>query len=154
EYLSRVAAAGNRQLPKGRRMAFVSTTRNRIWREIGPSGTADADRVREVLASLGEPEDLVKAERAPLDTETAERPRRQARKKEAAEACAAAAAAAAGPAPREYRPRTPRPRPARPAAPWRRPPPDDGGDAGAPERRPGRRGAPGDAKPRRRLGGL
>jgi len=29
EYLSRVAAAGNRQLPKGRRMAFVSATRNR-----------------------------------------------------------------------------------------------------------------------------
>ena len=61
EYLSRVAAAGNRQLPKGRRMAFVSATRNRIWREIGPGGTADPDRVREVLARLGEPDDLVAA---------------------------------------------------------------------------------------------
>ena len=93
EYLSRVAAAGNRQLPKGRRMAFVSATRNRIWREIGPGGTADPDRVREVLARLGEPEDLVVAERARLDAETAERLERQARKKEAAEAAAAAAAA-------------------------------------------------------------
>jgi len=150
EYLSRVAAAGNRQLPKGRRMAFVSATRNRIWREIGPSGTADADRVREVLAKLGEPEDLVRAERARLDSETAERLERQARKKEAAEA-AAAAAAPPGTAPLQYRPRTPGPGP---ATPRRRPPSDGGGDAGAPERRPGRRGAPGEGKPRRRLGGL
>ena len=147
EYLSRVATAGNRQLPKGRRMAFVSATRNRIWREIGPSGTADADRVREVLAKLGEPEDLVRAERARLDSETAERLERQARKKEAAEA----AAAPSGTAPLQYRPRTPRPGP---ATPRRRPPSDGGGDAGAPERRPGRRGAPGEGKPRRRLGGL
>ena len=150
EYLSRVATAGNRQLPKGRRMAFVSAIRNRIWREIGPSGTADADRVREVLAKLGEPEDLVRAERARLDAETAERLERQARKKEAAEA-AAAAAAPSGTAPLQYRPRTPRPGP---ATPRRRPPSDGGGDAGAPERRPGRRGAPGEGKPRRRLGGL
>jgi hypothetical protein len=142
EYLSRVAAAGNRQLPKGRRMAFVSATRNRIWREIGPSGTADADRVREVLAKLGEPQDLVRAERARLDSETAERLERQARKKEAAEA-AAAAAAPSGTAPLQYRPRTPRPGP---ATPRRRPPSDGGGDAGAPERVKG--------KPRRRLGGL
>jgi hypothetical protein len=147
EYLSRVAAAGNRQLPKGRRMAFVSATRNRIWREIGPSGTADTDRVREVLAKLGEPEDLVRAERARLDAETAERLERQARKKEAAEA----AAAPPGTAPLQYRPRTPRPGP---ATPRRRPPSDGGGDAGAPERRPVRRGTPGEGKPRRRLGGL
>ena len=86
EYLSRVAAAGNRQLPKGKRMAFVSTTRNRIWREIGPGGTADRDRVREVLARLGEPEDLVMAERARLEAEREERLERQARKKEAAAA--------------------------------------------------------------------
>ena len=84
EYLSRVAAAGNRQLPKGKRMAFVSATRNRIWREIGPGGAADPDRVREVLARLGEPEDLVMAERARLDAEADERLERQARKKEAA----------------------------------------------------------------------
>src|SRR5437762_12655532 len=103
EYLSRVAAAGNRQLPKGRRMAFVSATRNRIWREIGPGGTADPDRVKEVLARLGEPEDLVTAERAKLDAETAERLERQARKKEAAEAAAAASAAASGTAPLQSR---------------------------------------------------
>src|SRR5215475_14907565 len=152
EYLSRVAAAGNRHLPKGKRMAFVSTTRNRIWREIGPSGTADADRVKEVLAGLGEPEDLVGAERARLDAETAERLERQARKKEAE--AAAAAAAPSGTAPLEYRPRTPRPGPAGPASPRRRQPSNGGGDAGAPERRPGRRGSPGEGKPRRRLGGL
>ncbi len=154
EYLSRVAAAGNRQLPKGRRMAFVSATRNRIWREIGPGGTADPDRVQDVLARLGEPEDLVAAERARLDAETAERLERQARKKEAAEAAAAAAAAASGTAPAQYRPRSPRPRPARPAGPSRRRPSDDRGDARAPEGRPGRRDAPKEGKPRRRLGGL
>ena len=50
EYLSRVAAAGNRQLPKGKRMAFVSTTRNRIWREIGPVvlGLASAEEEPDV----------------------------------------------------------------------------------------------------------
>jgi hypothetical protein len=154
EYLSRVAAAGNRQLPKGKRMAFVSTTRNRIWREIGPGGTADPDRVREVLARLGEPEDLVMAERARLDAEAAERLERQAQKKEDAAAAAAAAAAASGTAPLQYRPRSPRPGPARPAGPQRRRPPDDRGDAGAPEGRPGRRGGPKEGKPRRRLGGL
>jgi hypothetical protein len=150
EYLSRVAAAGNRHLPKGKRMAFVSTTRNRIWREIGPGGTADADRVREVLAGLGEPEDLVMAERARLDAETAERLERQAQKKAADEA----AAAPPGTAPLQYRP--PRsPGPAQPAsAPRRRPPSGGRGDGGPSERRPGRRGAAGDGKPRRRLGGL
>src|SRR2546430_694526 len=154
EYLSRAAAAGNRQLPKGTRMAFVSTTRNRIWREIGPGGTADPDRVRDVLARLGEPEDLVMAERARLNAEAAERLERQAQKKEDAAAAAAAAAAASGTAPLQYRPRSPRPGPARPAGPQRRRPPDDRGDAGAPEGRPGRRGGPKEGKPRRRLGGL
>ena len=149
EYLSRVAAAGNRQLPKGKRMAFVSATRNRIWQEIGPGGTADPDRVREVLARLGEPEDLVMAERARLEAEREERLERQARKKEAA----AAAAAASGTAPLQYLPRSPRPRPARSAGPQRRRP-SDRGDAGAPEGRPGRRGGSKEGKPRRRLGGL
>ena len=139
EYLSRVAAAGNRHLPKGKRMAFVSSTRNRIWRDLGPGGTADADRVREVLAGLGEPEDLVMAERARLDAETAERLERQAQKKAADET----AAAPPGTAPLQYRP----PRSlglAQPASAPRAPS----------ERRPGRRGAAGDGKPRRRLGGL
>ncbi|HEY1345907.1 MAG TPA: hypothetical protein VGF54_13025 [Streptosporangiaceae bacterium] len=144
EYLSRVAAAGNRHLPKGKRMAFVSTTRNRIWREIGPSGTADADRVREVLAGLGEPEDLVKAERARLDAQTADRLERQAQKK-----ADEAAAAAPGTAPLPYRPGSPGP-----ASPPRRRPPGARGDGGPSERRPSRRGAAGDGKPRRRLGGL
>jgi len=142
EYLSRVAAAGNRLLPKGKRMAFVSATRNRIWREIGPSGTADADRVKEVLAGLGEPEDLVVTERDRLDAEREERLERQAQKKEAAET----AAAPSGTAPLPYPPRASRPRPPRPASPGRRQPPDGGGDAGAPGRLKG--------KPRRRLGGL
>jgi hypothetical protein len=157
EYLSRVAAAGNRQLPKGKRMAFVSATRNRIYRQIGPGGTADQDRVKEVLARLGEPEDLVTAERAKLDAETAERLERQARKKEAAEAAAAeaaAAAAASGTAPLQSRPRTPRPRPIGQTGPQRRQPSGGRGDAGAPEGRPGRRGASKEGKPRRRLGGL
>lgn len=152
EYLSRVAAAGNRQLPKGKRMAFVSATRNRIWQEIGPGGTADPDRVREVLARLGEPEDLVMAERARLEAEREERLERQARKKEAA--AAAAAAAASGTAPLQYLPRSPRPRPDRPPGPQRRRPSDDRGDAGAPKGRPGRRGGSKEGKPRRRLGGL
>ena len=154
EYLSRVAAAGNRALPKGKRMAFVSATRNRIWREIGPGGTADPDRVKEVLTRLGEPEDLVTAERSRLDAEREDRLERQAQKKEAAEAAAAAAAAASGTAPLQDRPRTPRPGPARPAGPQRRRPFDREDDAGAPGRRPGRRGAPKEGKPRRRLGGL
>src|SRR5215470_2384208 len=154
EYLSRVAAAGNRALPKGKRMAFVSATRNRIWREIGPGGTADPDRVKEVLTRLGEPEDLVTAERSRLDTEREDRLDRQAQKKEAAEAAAAAAAADSGTAPLQPRPRSPRPRPARPAGPQRRRPFDREDDAGAPGRRPGRRGTPKEGKPRRRLGGL
>jgi len=154
EYLSRVAAAGNRALPKGKRMAFVSATRNRIWREIGPGGTADPDRVKEVLTRLGEPEDLVTAERSRLDAEREDRLERQAQKKEAAETAAAAAAAASGTAPLQPRPRSPRPSPARPAGPQRRRPFDREDDAGAPGRRPGRRGAPREGKPRRRLGGL
>jgi len=144
EYLSRVAAAGNRHLPKGKRMAFVSTTRNRIWREIGPAGTADADRVKEVLAGLGEPEELVKAERARLDAQTAERLERQAQKK-----ADEAAAAAPGTAPLPYRPGIPKPA----SAPRRRPP-GGRGDGGPSGPRPGRRGSAGEGKPRRRLGGL
>jgi hypothetical protein len=69
EYLSRVTVAGTRYLPKGSRIAFVGSTRNRIEREIGPGGAADTARVREVLTRLGEPEDLVRAERARLDAE-------------------------------------------------------------------------------------
>src|SRR5262249_11833390 len=122
EYLSRVAAAGNRALPKGKRMASVSATRNRIWWEIAACVTADPDRVKEVLTRLGEPEDLVTAERSRLDAEREDRLERQAQKKEAAETAAAAAAAASGTAPLQPRSRSPRPSPARPARPPRRPP--------------------------------
>src|SRR5262245_57941871 len=140
EYLSRVAAAGNRHLPKGKRMAFVSSTRNRIWRDIGPAGPADADRVREVLAGLGEPEDLVMAERARLDAETAERLQRQAQKKAADEA----AAAPPGTAPLPYRAGIPKP-----ASAPRRQPLGGRGDGGPSAPRPGRRRAAGEGKPRR-----
>ena len=67
EYLSRVAEVGLRYLPKGARAAFVSQTRARIEREVGPAEEADPGRVRQLLASLGEPEELVKRERARID---------------------------------------------------------------------------------------
>jgi hypothetical protein len=144
DYLTRVTVAGTRYLPKGSRIAFVGTTRNRIEREIGPNGPADPARVREVLASLGEPEDLVKAERARLD---AERISRQSR------AAAAGGAAEVPVTPLEHRPLNSRWRPATRAAPTRRPPPG-GQDGGAQNRSAGRRGAAGDRKRKGRLGGL
>ena len=73
DYLSRVTVAGLHYLPKGKRIAFVGSTRSRIERECGPVGLTDPARVREVLASLGEPEDLVRAERARLDAERIQR---------------------------------------------------------------------------------
>jgi hypothetical protein len=86
EYLSRVTVAGLHYLPKGGRIAFVSRTRDRIEQETGPAAEADPARVREVLARLGDPEDLVRAERARLD---AERVRQYSRDKAAGEAEAA-----------------------------------------------------------------
>jgi hypothetical protein len=103
EYLSRVAQAGNRYLPKGARLAFVARTRARIERECG-DGLGDAERVQAVLASLGEPEALVRQERARLDAQWV---RRRAADREAGEAAAAAITA-----PLEYRPITSRWRPA------------------------------------------
>src|SRR6266487_6222818 len=73
EYLARVAEAGMHYLPMGRRGAFVEGTRRRIEREIGPGGTGDAVRVRDVLSRLGDPEDLVRAESARLDAERTKR---------------------------------------------------------------------------------
>jgi len=87
DYLSRVAAASNRYLAKGKRIAFVGSTRKRIEREIGAAGMADPARVKEVLARFGDPEDLVKAERARQDEE---RDRRLSRKQETGDADAAA----------------------------------------------------------------
>jgi hypothetical protein len=144
EYLTRVTVAGTRYLPKGSRIAFVGTTRNRIEREIGPNGSADPARVREVLARLGEPEDLVKAERARLD---AERISRQSR------AAGAGGAPEAPVTPLEHRPLNSRWRPATRVGPTGRPPP--AGQGGGPQdRSAGRRGAAGDRKRKGRLGGL
>ena len=86
DYLTRVTHAGLR-LPKGQRMAFIGRTKARIEREVGPDGLADPGKVLEVLASLGEPEDLVRAERAKIDAAWA---RRRAGSREAGEAAAAA----------------------------------------------------------------
>ena len=137
EYLSRVTVAGTRYLPKGSRIAFVGSTRNRIEREIGPGGAADTARVREVLARLGDPEDLVRAERARLDAE-----RVGARGDDAGTAALTT--------PLEYRPINSRWKPATQARP-RRPPGRDS-PAGAPPREP-REGTEG-RKRRSRLGGL
>src|SRR5215470_11956952 len=67
DYMTRVAQA-SRLLPKGARMAFVGRTRALVEREVGPPGTrTDPSRVAEVLERLGEPEDLVVAERTRID---------------------------------------------------------------------------------------
>jgi hypothetical protein len=94
DYLARVTEAGLRYLPKGARMAFVGSTRTRIQRACGPAG--DTARVAQVLAELGDPEDLVKQERARLDAAWV--------KRRAEDKQAGAAAAAVITAPREYRP--------------------------------------------------
>jgi hypothetical protein len=145
DYLTRVTVAGTRYLPKGSRIAFVGTTRNQIEREIGPHGTADPARVREVLARLGEPEDLVKAERARLDAELVSRQSR------VAGAGGAAKAPITGPI--EARPINSRWRPATRGRPTGRRPPA-GQDGGPQDRSAGRRGAAGDRKRKGRLGGL
>jgi hypothetical protein len=67
DYLSRVTQAATRYLPKGARIAFVGRTRARIEREAGRVGLSDPARIMEVLAAMGEPEDLVRAERARID---------------------------------------------------------------------------------------
>ncbi len=145
EYLSRVTEAATRYLPKGRRIAFVGRTRNLIERECGPDGLADTARVREVLAGLGEPVDLVMAECARLD---AERIKRQSRGKEAADADAAEVTA-----PLPFRPLDSRWRPATHGRSPRWQPPAGQGDAGQ-DRPAGRRGAAGDGKRKSWLGGL
>jgi hypothetical protein len=136
EYLSRVTVAGLHYLPKGRRIAFVGSTRHRIERETGPAAKADPARVREVLAQLGEPEDLVRAERARLD---AERIRQHSRDK-----AAGAAEAAEITAPLQHRRINSRWRPATRAEPQERP---AGGRPAAPEKAR-------EDKPKGRLGGL
>jgi hypothetical protein len=112
EYLTRVTQAGQR-LPKGARLAFVGRTRARIERELGPGGASDAERVLAVLEELGEPEELVRAERAKIDDAWV---KRQAASRKAG------AAAGAVTAPLEYRrlnsrrqPATTQPQPVIPA---------------------------------------
>src|SRR4249920_3812457 len=150
EYLSRVTEAGTRYLPKGSRIAFVGRTRNAIERKIGPAGLADAARVREVLARLGEPADLVMAER---DRLYAERIKRQSPAKGTGDADAAEVTA-----PLQFRPVNTGRRPAaQPGSPrWQ--PSTGQGDAGqgdAGQNRPAARpGAAEEGRRKSRLGGL
>ena len=133
EYLSRVAEAATRYLPKGSRIAFVGRIRSRIERECGPAGQADANRVKEVLAALGAPEDLVKQERARLDAAWVKR------RSKGSEAGEAAAASVTGP--RQPRPINSRWKPATDTQPLPVSP------RGKPGARPGGRpGAAGDAE--------
>src|SRR5581483_12400974 len=103
EYLTRIAQAGQR-LPKGARLAFIGRTRTRIERELGPRGASDPDRVLAVLEELGEPEELVRAERAKIDAAWVKR--RTASSKAGSEAAAAVTA------PLQYRRLNSRRRPA------------------------------------------
>ncbi|HEY3034775.1 MAG TPA: hypothetical protein VGJ54_08960 [Streptosporangiaceae bacterium] len=146
EYLARVAEAGMHYLPMGRRGAFVEGTRRRIEREIGPGGTGDAVRVRDVLSRLGDPEDLVRAESARLD---AERTKRQPGNRGAGGADPAGATA-----PLAVRPIKSRWRPGRDARITRWQPSAGQGDAGPQNRPVGQRGTPGEGKRKGRLGGL
>lgn len=133
DYLARVTEAGLRYLPKGARMAFVGRTRAMIEQECGPGGLADPARVAEVLAGLGEPEELVRQERARID---ADWNRRRSGGRDADGAVTVTA-------PREPRPITSRWKPAtdtqpmpRPSVPWWAGGGRDSGrdDAGAPGR--------------------
>lgn len=67
DYLARVAAAA-RHLPKGARMAFVGRTKAQIERQVTAAGTDDPGKVAEILAALGEPEELVREERLRIDS--------------------------------------------------------------------------------------
>ena len=142
EYLTRIAQAGQR-LPKGARLAFIGRTRTRIERELGPGGAADPDRVLAVLEALGEPEELVRAERAKIDAAWAKR--RAATRRASEEAAARKAgeeAAATATAPLEYRrrtaqgPATTQPQPVSPGGQAAEPGPPDGPPAA--ESQPGR----------------
>jgi hypothetical protein len=66
DYLTRVATAA-RHLPKGARMAFVGRTKAQIERQVAAAGTNEPGKVVEVLAAMGDPEDLVRAERLRID---------------------------------------------------------------------------------------
>jgi hypothetical protein len=116
-YLSRVAAEA-RHLPKGARIAFVGRTRAQIEQQIGTEGTADPGKVAEVLAALGDPGELVRAERLRIDSRWLKNRGHDAGSEEAA------AAAVPANSPRVYRPLRSR---WKPAAPVTRPLPPDAG---------------------------
>jgi hypothetical protein len=67
DYLTRVAVAA-RILPKGARMTFVSRTKAQVERQVAGMEMADPGQVAEALAALGEPEELVRAERMRIDS--------------------------------------------------------------------------------------
>jgi hypothetical protein len=67
DYMTRVAAAA-RHLPKGARMAFVGRTKAQIDRQVAAAETDDPGKVVEILAALGEPEELVREERLRIDS--------------------------------------------------------------------------------------
>src|SRR5262249_30509732 len=145
EYLARVAEAGTRYLPMGRRGAFVQSTRRRIERQIGPGGARDAEHVRDVLARLGEPEDLVKAERARMDGERI--------KRQPGNLGLGGTDETSATAPFEVRSIRSRWKPGKERAP-RREPSADQADAGSQNRPAVWRGAPGEGKRKGWLGGL
>ncbi len=68
DYLGRVSSAAQRVLPKGDRLLFVGRTRAAIERKCGPLATADAAKVAEVIAELGDPLTMVKKELERLET--------------------------------------------------------------------------------------
>lgn len=113
DYLGRVTEAALYYLPKGSRVAFVGRTKAQIERECGPAGLADAARVMEVLAALGEPEELVRQERARIDAAWI--------KSTLGDRNLAQAAAAAINTPRKYRSITSRWKPATDTQPLPRP---------------------------------
>jgi hypothetical protein len=105
EYLNRVAAAA-RHLPKGARMEFVGRTKAQIERQVGAVDIADPGQVSQVLGAMGEPEELVRAERLRIDNKWLKKRGRD----EHAPAPTAAAGPAASSTPKMYRPRTYQPR--------------------------------------------
>jgi len=68
DYLGRVSSAAQRVLPKGDRLLFVGRTRAAIEKRCGPLAKADPAKVMEMLAELGDPLMMVKAERERLET--------------------------------------------------------------------------------------
>jgi hypothetical protein len=146
DYLSRVTDASNRYLAKGKRIAFVGSTRKRIEREIGAAGMADPARVREVLARFGDPEELVKAERARQDEE---RITRLSRKQETGGDDAAALTT-----PLQFRSFNSRRKPIAQPRPLRPPPSTGRGDTGQQEPAAPQPGAAGEGRRRSRFGGL